>query len=462
MLHLYWQVNPRTIHFSTAPGKPITARLRTDIFVRSGDSLLAQDHFISQTPPKTKPEELESLSILELRKYPLAFGTVSVHFQLTDLNDTTNKYAWTDSAILSDMTDSAFYSDVQLLDTFVNNDAPGAFLSGGQQRIPLCADFLDDKKRNLNYCFELYNLAAVKSSQYPLVQKVRLSKKKNDAYVPGLGRGDTLFAARSLPPAGTIPIGSLPSGNYYLSATLEDRYGIIIASSHRFFQRMNLHPEKQLVEAKALNEVLNDTGMERITVVDLDKSFLVKYNLAQLKGMLKMLLPVADPMQTNTINGFLKKPEEMYMRYFIHNYFAAINASDPGKAWKEYSDKVRDVNRKFSAAGNVGYETERGFIYLRYGPPTDVITVTNETGAMPYEIWQYNTLTQFGNRKELANSLFLFYKPGQMLSDYRLLHSTVPGEITNSSWRLYLYSTNGAGTGVGNADSRAEHYIGNR
>eukprot|EP01030_Chromulinospumella_sphaerica_P034490 gene34490-biopygen17203 len=122
--------------------------------------------------------------------------------------------------------------------------------------------------------------------------------------------------------------------------------------------------------------------MEQITVVDLDKSFLAKYNLSQIKAMLKMLLPVSTPMQANTINGFLKKPEEMYMRYFIHNYFQEINPKDPGKAWKEYSEKVKEVNKKFTAAGTAGYETERGFMYLRYGAPTDIITVTGETGAL--------------------------------------------------------------------------------
>ena len=94
-------------------------------------------------------------------------------------------------------------------------------------------------------------------------------------------------------------------------------------------------------------------------------------------------------------------------------------------------------------------------MYLRYGPPTDVVTVESENGSVPYEIWQYDVLTQ-PNHKEITDALFLFYKPNHGNSDFILLHSTVDGEAKNPDWRSYLY-TNGD-----NQNSRAEQYIGNR
>ena len=167
-----------------------------------------------------------------------------------------------------------------------------------------------------------------------------------------------------------------------------------------------------------------------------------------------MLLPFSDADATNTINGFLKKPDDMYMRYFVYNYFAAINKDNPGKAWKEFSEKIVEVNKLFSTHGTRGYNTDRGFIYLRYGPPTEVITVESEQGSLPYEIWQYNTIMQI-NHRAMANGVFLFYRPNEV-DDFKLLHATVVGEIQNEGWRNYLYTNGGGGN---NGNSRAEQYL---
>lgn len=167
-----------------------------------------------------------------------------------------------------------------------------------------------------------------------------------------------------------------------------------------------------------------------------------------------MLLPVSDAMQTQTINNFLKKPEDMYMRYYIYNYFKTLNPKDPGQAWKEYSEKIIEVNKRFSAHGTRGYETDRGFIFIRYGAPDDMITVENESGSLPYEVWLYNNLTQM-NHKEITNAVFLFYRRND-LTDFKLLHSTVSGETQNPGWRSFLYLN---GQGGNNGNSRAEQYL---
>ena len=164
---------------------------------------------------------------------------------------------------------------------------------------------------------------------------------------------------------------------------------------------------------------------------------------------------MSDPMATQAIQNFLIKPEEMYMRYYIYNYFLNVNPQNPAKAWKEYSEKVLQVNKLFKTHGTQGYETERGFVYLRYGPPTEIIPVENEQGALPYEIWQYNTLTQT-NRKEVANAIFLFYKPNQAVDDLLLLHCTVGGEKQNLNWRNQLYLD---ANSTSNGNFRAEQYL---
>jgi GWxTD domain-containing protein len=464
VLSLYWQINPKSLHFVTRqPDKVIVARIKADIRVLKGEQMVAEDHFILQTNPRRTLDELASLSVLEIRNYDIEGGVLKLNVQLTDMNDTTSKFAYNSTINVPGDTPGLFYSDIQLLDTFFRSDLKTPFARDGQQMIPLCADFLDDNKRNFHYYCELYNLDKVLPAQYPLVQRARIGKKENEAFFPQYSFNDTMLNAVVPDFPKSFPIRTLVSGNYYFTLSLEDKFGTVLATRSRFFQRLNLNPEKEAVVKKEIKEIFKDTGMENVTVLNLEKTFLAKYTLPQIRAMLKMLLPMSDAMQTNTINNFLKKPDEMYMRYYIYNYFLDIDKENPERAWKQYSEQVREVNKKYTEQGRAGYETDRGFIYLRYGKPSEVVTVSGETGSLPYEIWQYNTITQFSNKKELANALFLFYKPAQMMSEYRLLHSTVSGEAVNLSWRMYLYTTNNAASNAGiNTNSRAEQYIGTR
>ncbi|GAA4460984.1 hypothetical protein GCM10023093_04790 [Nemorincola caseinilytica] len=453
---VYWQVDPGSLRFFTNDKKQIVAQMRTDIVFSDAGGMLHEDHFVLRTPPRADVQGLSTLNILEQRQYVLERpiqGKVRMYMVITDMSDTFNAYTFTDSMDVSADTSRPFFSGLKLL---AINDSAG-------RSIPLCANFLDDAQRTLYYNAELYNAGAdkINASAYPIVRRVRLSKKPNEVFLPELMVTDTFTANVPAAAWGAIPIGRLTSGNYYLNISIEDKYSVPIASRSMFFQRMNTHPDKvEEVATRSMTEILKDTGMEKVTVLNMEKTFLAKYNMQQLRSILKMLLPVCDAMQTNTINGFLKKPDEMYMKYFIFNYFQDKDPKDPAKAWKEYSERVVEVNKKFNANGNAGYETDRGFIYLRYGKPTDVITVTGESGSLPYEIWQYNNLTQFGNKKELANSLFLFYKRSQAMTDYMLLHSTVPGEMMNPAWRNYLFTGNGASNAGFSMNSRAEQYFG--
>ncbi len=453
-----WQIDPASLHFTTTAQKTIIARVLTSITIQDESGVVVKDQFILQTPPRSSAEELADLVIAERRSYGFsrpASGMVQYTISLMDLGDSSSVFTHTDSMHVVKVSGQPFFSDVELM---VYADSTGA-------SVPLCTNFLDDPIRTLYFKTELYNLkpGVIDNDRFPLVRKVQISKRATEMYLPEYTITDTIINPASSVKAGEIPIATLASGNYYITVSLDDKMGNRITANTLFIQRMNRTPEKKEAPVVNIKEIMKDTTMEHVTVLDLDKTFISKYTIPQLKAILVMLLPLSDAMHKNTINGFLKKTDEMYMRYYIYNHFKDINPKDPGKAWKEYSAKVMEVNKKFSANGTPGYQTDRGFIYLRYGKPTDIITVTNEAGSLPYEIWQYNTLTQFGNKKELANSLFLFFKQSQNLTDYRLLHSTVPGEPMNGGWRSYLYSTtNGASAAGFNMNSRAEQYFGNR
>ena len=79
-----------------------------------------------------------------------------------------------------------------------------------------------------------------------------------------------------------------------------------------------------------------------------------------------------------------------------------------------------------------GWQTDRGRVLLKYGPPDDEQVFLTETDKYPYIIWTYNRL---GNQ---SNVYFVFYDPDLGTNEFPLLHSTLKGEPYNANWRLQL------------------------
>jgi GWxTD domain-containing protein len=61
---------------------------------------------------------------------------------------------------------------------------------------------------------------------------------------------------------------------------------------------------------------------------------------------------------------------------------------------EEFYRRVAFAQMRFAAAGSgkAGWETDRGRIYIKYGPPREVHHQFAEQGATPYEIWLYPDL----------------------------------------------------------------------
>lgn len=56
---------------------------------------------------------------------------------------------------------------------------------------------------------------------------------------------------------------------------------------------------------------------------------------------------------------------------------------------QEYYNRVSEVNRRFGGMRE-GWETDRGEVYIRFGPPDDIERHPFEVDSRPYEIWYYH------------------------------------------------------------------------
>ncbi|MCB0698739.1 MAG: GWxTD domain-containing protein [Chitinophagales bacterium] len=448
-IELYWQIDPNTVQFKKNELNYWVGKVRTEITLSNEEGVIAEKKYFLQTPKAIDLRAATIQNITDLQRFSLPKGKAWITLKLSS-EDGSGVFEQTDSVTVPADTNTILYSDLQLIDTsYKASVSESILLKNHNIQVPLCADFLDDHRKLLHYYFELYNTNTADKESMPLVQEIFVSKKAFDYPIYSLKHRDTLAAAQVLPMLGSFKIDVLPSGNYHLNVMLTDNSGKEITRKALFFQRSNLNPI-------VIKDTTSDTGQvfEEVNVFDLSSTFVSKYNAAQLMAILKMLLPISSPNEQENINSFLKKPDITYMRYFIYNFWKARNDQSPDDAWKDYTKLVKEVNKNYGNSMTPGYETDRGFIQLKYGEPDQRYVVSNEEGALPYEVWQYNAPGQQGNQ-----GAFLFYNPGFMITEYRLLHSTVIGEVRNTNWRSQLYKM---GVSTNNLNSRAEQVFQNK
>ncbi|HYD22062.1 MAG TPA: GWxTD domain-containing protein [Flavipsychrobacter sp.] len=448
-IELYWQIDPATVRFAQNENGIWLGKITTTIDIVHDTGIVASEKYYLQTTPAASLRAARLQNIMDMHRYVIAPGKVNVVLTLSQ-EDGEQVFRHTDSIKIDLPQQAPFYSSLQLLDTTYKTALQeNIYYKNGNLQVPSCINFLDDRRTIMHYYTELHGTDKIPAEQLPLKQYVFISKKEYDHPVFELIQTDTLKPGQILPMLGRFKIDVLPSGNYHLNIVLKNNKGIELAKNTLFFQRSNANPVTR-------NDTTgDDTSLfEKVSLLDLSTTFAGAYSAAQLKAIMKMLKPIADQNELLNIESFAKRPDETYMRYFVYNFWKARLPDDPEKGWKDFTKKVKEVNKLFGSSRNPGYETERGFYYLKYGPPDQRYVVTAEEAAWPYEIWQYNA-----PGKQSSQGVFLFYNPGFMVGDYKLLHSTVQGEMRNNNWRAELYKSGGSSN---NLNSRAEQILRNQ
>ena len=103
-------------------------------------------------------------------------------------------------------------------------------------------------------------------------------------------------------------------------------------------------------------------------------------------------------------------------------------AGATGDARRTFYDRLTRVNDRFRYGGSPGYRTDRGRVYLTYGPPSGVDRQAFNSDSAPFEVWTYENIPGEGV------SEFVFVdrtNSGEM----SLVHSTVTGEVSLPRWQ---------------------------
>lgn len=361
-----------------------------------------------------------NFSFIDQQRVALPNGKYDLEISISDKNKEMKPFLVTDQFELNYANDQAAISGIQLIESFTKVEKPGMLTKSGYDFIPYLDNYIPASLNKLTFYAEMYNLNRLLGADDKFIVATSI-----ESFETGKVVKDNLRMKREdVKPVNVVfsefDISNLPSGNYNLVVAARNKENKEIIRESMFFQRSN----------PSATYDIND-----LSNVDIQNSFVAGYtNPDTLREFIRMCFPVASSTERLFINTQLKIASlETMQRYFL-NFWLSRNAENPSGAWQNYYLQVLAVNSEFRTGTKKGYETDRGRVYLQYGPPNTRVQEYNEPRTLPYEIWHYYKIGTQSNRR------FVFYTRDYATRDFDILHSDVLGEVYNARWEVDLHA----------------------
>lgn len=412
--------DPYSVTYAEVEKGKFMAKLEITTIFRSDDTIRAFSKIALDSPVITDTLAPRS-AFINQQRFTLPSGRYDMEITIVDINATEPKNFTTTQRVIVNFNDEVpAMSDILLVDTYTKATVQSECTKSGYDFVPRVYSFYPDNTSKMVFYAELYNSDKMYANgkyivNYHISSAETLEELKELSVLQKIDVAPVNVLLRS------IDISKLPSGNYYLIVEMRDRTNSIIASNSIFFQRSNVAVDNQLIALQHLG----DGDFANMTL-----------NIDTLREYVSCLGPLMDDSERDYTKALLRGDDTLSMRQFVYNFWTRRAPSDPQKSWNEYLAQVKRVNMSFSTRRKKGYDTDRGFVYLKYGTPDKIVQEYNEPGAYPYEIWHYYEVAAYHNKR------FVFMSKDDSTNDFRLIHSDMPGEIYNYRWQMEIYSRN--------------------
>ena len=358
--------------------------------------------------------------ILDLQRFSLIDGNYNLGLKLVDQTDTNNIEEHQQTFTLSKLNTSEF-SDIELLDKYWKSDSVSKLNKSGFEMIPLVTTYFGPEFNRLSYYTEIYFDEEIIKENPSVILTQSILVKENNKIAGQYNKLNKISSSSVVPVLNSFDLSNLPTGNYVLKLSVMDKNQLILSTKELAFQRTNLN---------------NSMKLNRLNSVSIANTFASDIHQDSLNEFMKCLAPLASNLEKNIIDNKLDDIDDTLKRQFIYSFWYNRFPNNPAYNWSKYKQEVKKTNQLFGTKVRKGYETDRGRIYLKYGPPNTITDRPNEPSAYPYQIWHYYKIGRFNNKR------FVFYLPDLVSNDYVILHSTLQGEYFNNNWKTDLHSRN--------------------
>lgn len=416
-IEVYLHVLGKTVKFTKEKDDKFQAAVEVMMTFEQEDGIKAYDKFVVKSPllPTLR---IANLGLVDLRRLHLSDGKYNLKVDLKDLNNLKNINTYETEIIIDyEEENKVLISDIQLLDKYSESIDEDKYSKHGFKLQPFTYTVYPSTVSRLTFFAEVYN-ADIIGEPHLLRYYLHEDGKEQKPITGCLG-----FKKQQPEPVNVVlaqlDISKLPTGDYQLVVEIRDANNELIQSKSTHIRRSNI-----------LKYSLDD-----FETAEIKGTFVEQLSGLELKQKLECLTPRIDANYIPLLNTVVKSKNEELKRKFLYHYWTRFNEVDPTTPYEQYGYLVEEVNKYFDVAFSKGYKTDRGHVYLKYGPPYDIVSVDSEPSAPPYQIWYYNAIDD--NQRDVK---FIFFNPSLAKDDYVLLHSTARGEFNNPDWKEELYN----------------------
>lgn len=356
----------------------------------------------------------------DIQKYLLAPGKYRYELVIRDVNSEMEPISVSKLIEIDDLSKELTFSSFTAAESIMANPKiQSIFTKVGYDVIPMVGDYYPTEIQNLLYYVEVYNTeTALEDSVYVVEQKIIGRDVRFD--LEEYTRYFRYSASPIQPVAKVVDISMLPTGAYTIELNLLNRDKKILARTAFDFDRNN-------------TEKVNDLAFESVV---LDPAFAESIPQDSTGYYVASLIPISRQGEVKNIINLLKEKDKDQNIRYLQAFWKETAPENPYEGWIKYKIQVQNVERLFATNYQAGFDTDRGRVFLQYGAPSSVIEQPSSPSEYPYEIWQFDQIGNFSNRR------FIFYNKTNLINEYVLLHSDMIGEIQNYRWQYSLNKRN--------------------
>ncbi|CAN5409140.1 hypothetical protein BH09BAC5_BH09BAC5_12460 [soil metagenome] len=432
----YISIIGNSVSYAKKPNGKYQAAIDIIMTFTSNDSIRSAQRYVLNSPELE--DTTKAQNFLDLQRIPLPAGMYFLQVTFTDLNKKPQKPLTNKKSISVDIDpDSISLSHIELLENYYASTSQTLLTKSNYELIPYVSSFYPPNLSQLSFYGEIYNTTKVfKQDEKFLVLY----------YIESVATGNKMsgFTSFAKPKPQTVNpllfsfnISSLPSGTYYLVVEVRNAENRLMSMRKTSFERLNPGVAIKLEDLAAVD--VTNTFVGKVTDGD------------SLVQMIRCLRPISSNIEVEFAENRIKAGDIKLMQQFIYNFWLSRNEANPEATWLKYNVEVQKVNYRYGTQIAKGYATDRGRVYLQYGPPDQMIPSENEPSAYPYEVWQYYTIRGNSNLPAnmdqsaggvQTNKKFVFADFDLVTNNYTLIHSDARGEVRDDNWKLRLVKRN--------------------
>ena len=374
--------------------------------IMAGDSVKAHENF-TVLSPNLKDTNNAHFFLMDMHRSWMQPGDYILKFVCRDINNP-DIYSSASLAVKVRYNgNQTSFGHLLLLDTFYNSNKESSFMRDDVTYIPYVSSLHTMERKSIRFYTELYNIEKFSGKMENITLQYYIKDLKG-RIIPGCEGYIKKNAKSKIAFAATINISKLPTGEYALWVLARNEHQDVLATNSTLFMRINdpLVPGYDLGRNMFINII----------------------NLKEVNDFAKYVDIISDKAEIDEFNSTLKLKDSMAVKNWFYEFWHRRDRNSAGRAYADFENRLDSVNKLFAYGKIKGYESDRGYMYLRYGPAERISASTVTDSTYPYEVWTYNNIGGVGMAR------MIFYRNSKTDNQYIILHSDIRGFAHNPNW----------------------------